>query len=417
MHDDVSALNRLQGPEGEGLEARLALSGQGEREMPRFVAELRRRWPRELVGLALRLQEAKDRQARKFPADEPLRFTPELLEQASAHPPAAHRAARLAPFGPVLDLGCGAGGDLSRLARAGAEVIGLEADPLSAALADANLKASGLAGAVIAGRFPDLPLPAHRALFVDPARRDGERRGRRIRSMADFSPSPATLPPLLRAAEAWALKWGPALDLDHATLSAEQGPLAGLSPDDYELELVSWNGELREAVFWGGDARRGEPRKATSLQGPVSDYATHEYAGDPGAPPADPVLECEWVHEPDPALIRSGLLNAFARERGLAPLAPGIAYLGGSAPRPGPFLRAWRVVEHLGFGLRALQEALDRQGAGSIVLKKRGFPLDPESLRSRLRLEGDRSLTVLIYRDRGQTDPRREHRVCLCEER
>ncbi len=408
METEAAILDRLLGPEGVGLEARLAELPVTELSTPRAIAGLRRSWAPELVSLALRLREAKDRQARKFPAHENLRFTPELLEQASAHPPAAHRAGRLAPLGTVLDLGCGAGGDLSRLAAAGADVIGLEADPLAAGLARANLAALGLPGRIAPGRFPDCPLPVHSTLFVDPARREGGARGRRHRRSDDFSPAPGLLAPVLKRAAAWALKWGPALDLRHELIAAPGGPLAGLGPDDYELELISWNGELREALFIGGEARTGNPRQATRLVGPPEKFESWTAIGDPSCPDPEPAPPRDWIHEPDPALIRAGFLGAFARERGLAPLAPGIAYFSAADPVKDPFLRRWRLLEHLDFSLSALQASLDRQGAGSIVLKKRGFPVDPESLRPRLRLRGDRELTILLYRDGPH------HKACVC---
>ncbi len=314
---------------------------------------------------------------------------------------ARHRAQRLAPLGPVLDLGCGAGGDLTRLAAAGAAVTGLEADPLAAALARANLAALGLAGEVITGRYPETALPPHRALYIDPARRAG---GRRHRDPRAFSPAPALIAPLLARAEAWCLKWGPALPLDAAALSGPAGPLAGLGAGDWELETVSWRGDLREALLWGGAARRGAPRQATLLQGDLRDTRPLSYAAPPGEaaspPPAAPPGggESGWVHEPDPALIRAGLVDAFAREHALAPLAPDIAYLAGEAVAS-PFLRRWRILEILPLSLGGLQAALDRHGAGPIVLKKRGFPLDPETLRPRLVGRGERPVTVLIYRD------------------
>ncbi len=409
MEREAAILERLLGSEGAGLEEELAGLPVRERSTPRAIAGFRKLWAPDLVSLALRLAEAGDRRHRKFPLHEPLRFTPELLEQASAHPPSAHRARRFVKLGLVLDLGCGAGGDLTRLAAAGAEVLGLETDPLATALANANLAALNLPGEVIRGRFPDLPLPTHQAVFVDPARREGTVRGRRHRRSREFSPGPTELAMLLSGAGAWGLKWGPALDLRHEAMAGPDGPLAGMASTDYELELVSWNGELREALFLGGQARGGNSRLATRLAGPPDDFETWTYAGNPARPDPEAMPPRDWIHEPDPALIRSGLLGSFAHEHGLAPLAPGIAYFGATDPVINPFLRRWHLLEALDFSLGALQSALDRHDAGSVVLKKRGFPVDPEALRSRLDLRGERELTVLIYREGLK------HRACVCE--
>ncbi|NTV04239.1 class I SAM-dependent methyltransferase, partial [bacterium] len=102
--------------------------------------------------------------------------------------------------------------------------------------------------------------------------------------------------------------------------------------------------------------------------------------------------------EPDGTLLRSGLLDAFAREHGLTALASGIAYLTAPACFASPWLRWWRRLESLPWSPERLQAALDRRDAGSVVIKKRGFPLTPEQVRAGLKLRGSRELTVLLHR-------------------
>ncbi len=400
-------VEQLQGPLGARLLGEIASVSPAEREAPRFVMALRRSASAELVSLALRVAAAGEKAPAKFPDADRLLFTPELLEMASAHPPALHRARRAAPHGSVLDLGCGAGGDLSRMALVATQPpSGLERDPLAAALARANLDRLGLAGEVFTGTFPDAPLPAHDILFVDPGRRRAD--GRRLGDPRGFSPSPSQLAPLLARSSAWGMKWGPALDLDPSALCGPGGPLAGMGPEDFELELVSWRGEVREAVLWGGDARRGNSRQASVLAGPHKAFETHIFQGDRGLDPPPLSPEREWIIEPDGAIIRAGLLAAYAAQQGCGLLAEGIAYLTAADPCERPLARSWPLIEAISFSLSALQEALDRRGAGSITLKKRGFPLDPEELRPKLRLSGDRPVTVLIYRSGDG------HRACIC---
>jgi len=56
--DEVNRRYLLELAEADYTDIRTYSVMSDSLEMPRFVAELRRRWPRELVGLALRLQEA-----------------------------------------------------------------------------------------------------------------------------------------------------------------------------------------------------------------------------------------------------------------------------------------------------------------------------------------------------------------------
>ena len=401
MTDAPAALvAALRSPGGRSLLQEVCDATAERRRRPAFLAGLRRRHPAPLVTLALRVAEAAERAPRKFPDADRLLFTPALLEQATPHPVAARRAARLAPLGRVLDAGCGAGGDLTRLALAGAAVVGLERDPLAAALAAANLAAVGGWGEVRRGVFPADAPAAVDALFVDPARRDpgrGPAGARRRRDPADFAPAPGEIRPWLDRVAGWAVKWGPGLPLDHAALTAPGAVLAGLTREAYAVEVVSWNGAVREAVLWGG-ACRPEGRTATLLVGGPADAAAHVYRGDPDAPPPPVIEPGPYLAEPDGALLRAGLLNAFAREHDLALLAPGIAYLTAERPVGGPWLRWWRRLATFPFSLRRLQRELTAAGAGRVVVKKRGFPLAPEELRRRLRLRGEQEMVVFIHR-------------------
>jgi len=400
-------MNALRSAPGRALLDRLAEAGAEACSHPSFIESLRREHDREVLRIALRVAEARRRAPEKFPRGDELFFTPELLEQASAHPPALHRARRLAPLGRVLDLGCGAGGDLTRLALEGAEARGLERDGLALEMARANLCALGLQAELALGSFPAAALPAHDALFADPSRRAGSRlppgsgREGRRRLPSLFSPPPSELLPALKAARAWCVKWGPGLDLSHEALSAAAGPLHGLARDDYELELVSWRGDLREAVLWGGEAPRVRAA-ATLLSGALADFSTQRFEGDPGLPPPSPSPPGEWIFEPDASLIRSGLLNDFARRQGLRPLQERIAYLSADHDPGSPFLRSYRRLESFPFSAKRLQAALDRHGAGEVILKKRGFPIAPEALRRRLRWGEGPSAVIILHRgERG----------------
>ena len=105
-------------------------------------------------------------------------FTPDGLEQATRLSVASHRAARLTAFGAskVVDLGCGIGGDLVAFARAGLTAAGVDLDPVRVAVAEANLDALGLPGAVGVADAMDTDIRPFDVAFADPARRTG--RGR-----------------------------------------------------------------------------------------------------------------------------------------------------------------------------------------------------------------------------------------------
>ena len=117
------------------------------------------------------------------------RPVPDRRHPRAGRPPvlAARRAARLLAGGArvVADLGCAAGTDTVALARAGAEVVAVDRDPLARALTAANVEALGLAGRVrvvdadvvdLVARGGRRPGRGCAAATLDPARRAGGRR-------------------------------------------------------------------------------------------------------------------------------------------------------------------------------------------------------------------------------------------------
>ena len=396
-HDLV---DQLSTPSGQHLISELAAMDAPIASAPSTQKTLRKEHSAELVRLALRLAEARRRAAAKFPDAQTLLFTPELLEQATAHPVAAQRASWLAGYGRVLDLGCGAGGDLTRLALAGADVVGMERDPLAAALAKVNLEARGLAGQVFQGEYPGIDLPDHDVLFADPARRSGARGptgSRRIIRPQDLSPRPDHLQSLLSACRAWAVKWGPGLDLSEDAMTAPGALLEGMPSSAWSLDVVSWNGAVREALFRGGEAALSGPR-AVVMSGPVDGAETWIFTGDPHTQPPLKRPPADWIHEPDGALLRANLMNAYADEEQLGLLADGIAYLTADGPAVQPGSRSWRRLDTFAWSKRRVGDALMAMGAGSLTVKTRGVRLTPEEVRSGFDLTGDRELVLFLHR-------------------
>jgi hypothetical protein len=120
---------------------------------------------------------------------------------------------------------------------------------------------------------------------------------------------------------------------------------------------------------------------------------------DPGLAPAGPVRA--WLHEPDPAVIRSGLVATVAADLGGTLVDPTIAYLTSGAWADSPWVSSYRVREVLPFNLKKLKALLRAQGVGRVVVKKRGSPLEPETLARQLRGPGSGSAVVVVTRVAG----------------
>ncbi len=332
---------------------------------------LSRRYPPSLARAALEIAILRREAEAKFPQAGRMYFTRPALEQASSHAVAAYRAQRFAGFDRLLDLGCSVGCDTLALA-ASAPTTGIDNDGLRLAMARANLQAlapGGRAGFIQADLLDPLPLrlSPNTGLFFDPGRRKDERR---IFSVRHYQPPLEIIRGWGAPRCALGVKISPGVDL------------AELSGYEAEIEFISLRGELKEAVLWFGPLRTASPR-ATILPGP------HTLASPPGPAelPARLSEPLAWLYEPDPAILRAGLVRLLAEHLDAAQLDPDIAYLTASQRVETPFARAWAVDAWFPFGIKRLRAELRQRGVSRVVVKKRGSPLQPEDLLRQLHLK------------------------------
>ena len=369
---DLAAFERLLEPEGQKLLAEVA-GRAGESDLA-LGTSLRRSHPAELVAAAVTQQQLRRRAVPKFgPESALLFFTHDALEQATRASVARARARRLKAGGTtaVIDLGCGIGGDLVAFARAGLRVRGVERDPVRAAIARANLRALGLDGDVIEADLADVRPASDEVPFLDPARRDGHGR---VFDPASMAPSWDVVARLLARP---------------AVVKTLPGFPHHLLPEGVEAQWVSDNGDLVEACLWGPGLATA-PRRATALPSGAEIVGF----GDPG-----PVGEIGgWLHEPDDAVIRAGLVGELASRMGGRLVDAHLAYVTTDEKTTDPLARSFRVLEELPYREKPMRAALVARDVGTLTVKKRGVDVVPEQLVKRLKLKGAQSATVILAR-------------------
>ncbi|MGY1832590.1 class I SAM-dependent methyltransferase [Geodermatophilus sp. SYSU D01180] len=392
MPDDAGPVALLRSPEGTAAAARAAALLAEGADVLAGVARLRAEVGPELAGPAWELARLRARARPVFGADaDRLFLTADTLEQAGRPELAARRAARLLADGTdsAADLGCAAGTDTVALARAGARVLAVDRDPVARELTAANAAALGVDDDVwvVAGDVVELVDAARGgevagcgAAVLDPARRAG---GRRQLDPDRWSPPWSTVAALLDRVPRSVVKVAPGLDHDRV-------------PDGVEAEWVSVRGSIVEALLWGRGVAEVWRRAAV-----VRDGAVHELTADADPGPADAGPVRGWLHEPDPAVIRSGLVSLAAAETGATLVDPTIAYLTSDAPADSPWVASYRVDEVLPFNLKRLRALLRARGVGRVVVKKRGSAIEPETLARQLRGPGTGSATVVVTRVAG----------------
>lgn len=348
----------------------------------RLADQLRRELSAVRTHLILEQADLRRRAAAKFPQAERMFFTPTGLEQATDHWVAAYKAHRFAGAEPVADLCCGVGGDLAALASRG-PVLGVDRDPVTALVAEANLRALGLPGEVRSVDVTAVDLRQFPAWHIDPDRRP---QGRRTTQVELHEPDAATLDAMLAVQASAAVKLAPAATLPDAWHEAER-------------EWISRQRQCRQLVAWFGRlAQRPGRHRATLVfdSEPGSLPVTHTVEGVPSrALPVAPRLD-RYVYDPDPAVLAAQLTAAVAKRHGLAAVAPDIPYLTGPQPVASPFLACFEVTEVLPLDRKRLKRLLEARGIGRLEIKKRGVPDEPEQLRRQLRLRGERAAVLLL---------------------
>jgi SAM-dependent methyltransferase len=352
-----------------------------------LAGELRRSYPPPLVAAALTQQSLRMSARAKFRHADAMLFTRPGLEQASSELAAAHSARRFGAFGTVADLCCGIGGHLAALAG-GSRVVAVDRDLTALEFARHNAAACGAAhpvGLVCADvREVAGGRPLADAVFIDPARRSGDRRLR----------AGSSEPPL-----AWCLDlpgWVPAVGI-----KAAPGLPHELIPPGWEAEFLAVGRGLKEALLWS-PALATVPRRATVLPAGLPGLP----AGLPGLPAAGPArpgdtLVAEpgppvpvaapgaYLLDPNPAVTRAGLVEDLARRLGAWKIDPMIAFLAADEPVMTPFARTLRVLESMPWNEKQVSRRVRELGITAADIRRRGLAGDVDLIHRRLGLRAN----------------------------
>ena len=341
---------------------------------------LRQEYSDGLVRAALSLVELRIRGRKKFSLADSMWLDRRGLEQSTPEAVARHKAQRFS--GRVSDYCTGIGADAIALA-AHCDVIGADINPAACLRAKWNAEVYGVDSRfdIVCADVEQLPSSGG-LVHIDPDRRTG-RAGSRSLRIEDSVPSLDTLRRIMREFEGGAIKLSPASNF--------VGKF-----QDVEIELVSLAGEAKEATIWFGSLATPGMWRATALP------AGETLAGDPLSAYADMSAVGRYVYDPNPAIVRAGLIDLLSSQTELARLDDTEEYLTSDQLVTSAFVQPFEVLAELPNNDRVIRKFFRNANFGQVEIKCRHIPIQIETVRRKLQLDGDEAVVLIFARVAGK---------------
>lgn len=344
---------------------------------------LRDEYPQELVRAAFALNDLRIRAQLKFSKADQMWFDRQGFEQSTPEAVAFHKAQRFqqAPSA-VYDLCSGIGSDSLAIALQGKNVSSVDLSKPAGLRTLLNADVYGVRDRITIEQcdLRTLNLSSN-WIHIDPDRRSSHRRAIRLE---DYEPPLEFLQSLAQTSPAGAMKLSPASNFGGKFL-------------DCEIELISLNGECKEATVWFGELAGEFDWRATLLPSgyTISANPLEHY-------PKIGELS-EVLYDPDPSIVRAGLVDALVDELELTRLDDAEEYMTSASLIHSPAITAFRVLAVLPNQIKEMRKYFRDHPAGEIEIKCRHVPTNADQLRKKLPRKGKGRTTLFIARLQGKT--------------
>ncbi len=375
--ETLEAWRYLLSPEGQSLLEAADSCQQGDVGQ---IAHLRRTWSQQQVSAALELSQARRRAQGKMANANSIVSDTLGLEQATGTVIATYKADRIHSLGirQISDLCCGIGGDAMALSKT-LSVIGMDSDPLKCWMTSVNADCPTECVDITDGSIPEGPI------HIDPSRRDPDRSKRR-HEPNEWSPSADYLKQLVQTHPDSVIKMGPGIDQNDLLFR----------PEGSEVEFISSEGHLLQAVLWTGCFQSAR-RRATQCD---ANGCRSLSSNDIHSPPVTATnWTSTWLHVPDPAVERAGLLGLLCSEWNLAEPAAGLGLLVGDQAADTPWLVPYEVADQIPWRVEKIKAWLKAHDGGPVEIRTRGRAVrDVDRLRNEFQGDGQTRWTVFGLR-------------------
>lgn len=317
------------------------------------------------------------RNLNKIPISNELLFTEQGVQQASSFKLAQYHTKKFEAFYKVADLSCGIGVDLMNIAKEKEQVYAIDLDADTLKLAEYNCESQNLNNIkFISGKAEEFTQQVD-AIFIDPDRRPDS--NRRI-VPEEYSPPFSKIMKLRNVCKNIAVKLSPAIDYKRLKL-----------PIDSTLEFVSENGTLKEILLCMGKLSTENCEQKAVL---LSTNLTLQNSN-----AKTKITEIQkYLFEPDPAIIRAGLVQELGIKIGYNLIDSKLALLTGSYIVESDFGKIYKVEEIIKYDLKKVRKYVRQNEIGELIIKTRGFPESVEQFRKKIKLKGKNSVVMFILR-------------------
>ena len=232
-------------------------------------------------------------------------------------------------------------------------------------------------------------------VYADPARRDMDNPNKRLISMEEYSPAPLEIVARLQElgyTERLLLKLSPMLDI--------QWILEQL-PHVYELHIVQLQDEVKELLvaisLRPQDVDVEVHLAVVDRFGEVSQWSFPYHALSSVRTTYATKVE-QYIHIPQPLLMKSGAYHLIAEEQSLSLLGPNSHIYTSSQASTSPLYKTYKLIEELDYSkstLRGKSLQSIRQRYPALTIMSRHFPLTAQELKKTLRT--DESDTYYLF--------------------
>ena len=326
--------------------------------------KLRDTYDKDLVRAALSVHEGRQRAGGLLPNANQLWLTRIGLEQCTALEVATHKAKRFSNSDSVFDLCCGVGVDASAIAEH-AKVTAIDVAAAMCLRTEWN--------ATIWNRADNIQTQCTdvtdidwcgKVVHVDPDRRaESDRPTKRLEL---YQPDLVWMQQLTRKAAGGGIKISPASNFMQKFSGCE-------------IELISLKGECREATVWFGSMAGEHAFRATALPSGESISADPLSAWTNVVPAA-----AEYIFDPDPAIVRSGLIDVMAEHYSMQRLDAEEEYLTSMECVSSGFVTAFRIEAVLSGNIKDLKQFLRKDPSTHYEVKCRRIPTNADGVRRQL---------------------------------